>query len=73
LSLTQNQTNCYVDLRDNGVGFDKSSVAGGGGFGLKGMRERIEKVGGHLAIETTPGKGTHISIDVPLRLRTSTK
>jgi NarL family two-component system sensor histidine kinase LiaS len=73
LSLTQKQTNCYVDLRDNGVGFDKSSVAGGGGFGLKGMRERIEKVGGHLAIETTPGKGTHISIDVPLRLRTSTK
>ncbi len=73
LSLTQNQTNCCVDLRDNGVGFDKSSVAGGGGFGLKGMRERIEKVGGHLAIETTPGKGTHISIEVPLRLQTSTK
>jgi two-component system, NarL family, sensor histidine kinase LiaS len=73
LSLTQNPTACRVDLRDNGVGFDKSAVAGGGGFGLKGMRERIEKVGGHLAIETTPGKGTHIAIEVPLRLPTSTK
>jgi signal transduction histidine kinase len=48
-------------------------VAGGGGFGLKGMRERIEKVGGHLAIETAPGKGTCISIEVPLRARTNTK
>jgi len=73
LSLIQNQTTCCVDLRDNGVGFDKSSVVGGGGFGLKGMRERIEKVGGHLAIETAPGKGTCISIEVPLRAQTNTK
>lgn len=73
LSLTQSQTACCVDLRDNGVGFDKSSVVGGGGFGLKGMRERIEKVGGHLAIETAPGKGTCISIEVPLRAQTNTK
>ena len=73
LSLAQNQDACCVDLRDNGVGFDKSSVAGSGGFGLKGMRERIEKVGGHLAIETAPGKGTCISIEVPLRARTNTK
>jgi signal transduction histidine kinase len=73
LSLTQNQTTCCVDLRDNGVGFDKSSVVGGGGFGLKGMRERIEKAGGHLAIETAPGKGTCISIEVPLRAQTNTK
>jgi NarL family two-component system sensor histidine kinase LiaS len=73
LSLTQNQTSCCVRLRDNGVGFDKSLTTGGGGFGLKGMRERIEKVGGHLAIETAPGKGTCISIDVPLRAQTNTK
>jgi len=71
LSLVQNQGACCVDLRDNGVGFDKSSVSGGG-FGLKGMRERIEKIGGHLAIETAPGKGTFISIEVPLGTRTNT-
>jgi two-component system, NarL family, sensor histidine kinase LiaS len=73
LSLTQNQTLCCADLRDNGVGFDKSSATGGGGFGLKGMRERIDKVGGHLDIETAPGKGTRIAIEVPLRTQTKTK
>lgn len=72
LSLTQDQATCRVGLRDNGVGFDKSSTAGGGGFGLKGMRERIEKVGGQLEIETAPGKGTHIAIAVPLRAKTDT-
>lgn len=73
LSLTQNQTVCCADLRDNGVGFDKSSVSGGGGFGLKGMRERIEKVGGRLGIEAAPGKGTRITIEVPLRSHASPK
>ena len=73
LSLTQDQTTCRVGLRDNGVGFDKNSTVGGGGFGLKGMKERIEKAGGQLVIETAPGKGTQIAIAVPLRAKTSTK
>ena len=73
LSLARNSDVCCADLRDNGVGFDRRSVAAGGGFGLKGMRERIERVGGHLTIETAPGKGTCISIEVPLRSRTSTR
>jgi len=71
LSLSQDEATCCVNLQDNGVGFDESSAAGGGGFGLKGMRERINKVGGHVAIETAPGKGTRISIEVPLRTRTN--
>jgi two-component system, NarL family, sensor histidine kinase LiaS len=73
LSLTQDQTSCRVGLRDNGVGFDKSLTAGSGGFGLKGMKERIEKVGGQLIIQTAPGKGTDITIVVPLRGKTYTK
>jgi two-component system, NarL family, sensor histidine kinase LiaS len=73
LSLTQDQTTCRVGLRDNGVGFDKSLTGGSGGFGLKGMKERIEKVGGQLFIQTAPGKGTAITIVVPLRGKTNTK
>jgi NarL family two-component system sensor histidine kinase LiaS len=73
LSLTQSQTTCRVSLKDNGVGFDSTSAPAGGGFGLKGMRERIEKVGGRLGMETAPGKGTHVSIEVPLRSKTERK
>ncbi|MGB7946199.1 MAG: sensor histidine kinase [Candidatus Binatia bacterium] len=69
LSLIQDQRTCRVSLIDNGVGFDLSSAEGSGGFGLKGMRERIEKVGGQLSIETTPGKGTRLAMAVPLKTR----
>lgn len=60
-----------LDVRDDGVGF----VAGGGevpcsaavdgGFGLPSMRQRIEGVGGTLAIESQPSVGTAISAAVP--------
>ncbi|QHS23302.1 histidine kinase [Virgibacillus sp. MSP4-1] len=53
-------------IADNGKGFDleekeKSS------FGLIGMRERIEMLGGTLQINTEPQKGTKIIIQVPLK------
>jgi signal transduction histidine kinase len=73
LSLSQDDTTCHVSLIDNGVGFLMSSAEGSGGFGLKGMRERIEKVGGQLSIETAPGKGTHLSMAVPLRPKANRK
>jgi signal transduction histidine kinase len=34
-------------------------------LGLLGMRERLEMVGGHLAVESSPGKGTTIRADIP--------
>jgi len=69
LSLIQDETTCQVSLIDNGVGFNISTAEGSGGFGLTGMRERIEKVGGQLSIETAPGKGTRLSMAVPLRTK----
>lgn len=53
-----------VTVRDDGCGFDPA--ARNGGFGLTGMRERIELVGGELRIDATPGRGTTISARVPL-------
>jgi signal transduction histidine kinase len=73
LSLAQDQNTCRIDLRDNGVGFDKSSAPSSGGFGLRGIRERIAKIGGHVVIETAPGKGTRLFIEVPLRSSAETK
>ena len=53
-------------VEDNGRGFDVKRAAGppDGGFGLLGMRERAELIGGTLDIESTPGKGTTVALKI---------
>jgi PAS domain S-box-containing protein len=53
-----------LDLRDNGSGFDPAGRHDG--FGLQGMRERVEGMGGRLSIRSARGEGTAISIALPL-------
>jgi len=55
-----------LDLRDNGCGFDPQRRHEG--FGLQGMRERVEGMGGQLKIQSAAGKGTAISIVLPLAI-----
>jgi PAS domain S-box-containing protein len=52
-----------LELRDNGVGFKVDD--GHGGFGLTGMRERVEQMSGKLTISSTRGKGTRILVVSP--------
>ncbi|HWH77285.1 MAG TPA: sensor histidine kinase [Candidatus Binatus sp.] len=66
LSLSQNAVRCEARLRDNGVGFAAAASEGGNHYGLKGMKERIRKIGGELSLQTAPGKGTDILITIPL-------
>lgn len=58
-----------VSVTDNGAGFVPGSQPGAslGHFGLEGMRERAERIGGSLVLESTPGTGTQLRIEVPLR------
>ena len=49
---------------DNGIGFD-STRDFPGHLGLRSMAERTARVGGHLAIESHPGAGTTVTVDVP--------
>lgn len=59
-----------LDVRDDGVGFDVDRQASGhpysGGFGLKGMRERIEALGGTFSVESSPGGGTALAVELPV-------
>jgi signal transduction histidine kinase len=66
LSLTQSRTVCEATLRDNGVGFTVAASEASSHYGLKGMRERIRKIGGEMSLQTAPGRGTQIHITVPL-------
>jgi PAS domain S-box-containing protein len=52
-----------LNLRDNGSGFDPGGRHDG--FGLQGMRERVEGMGGQLSIQSARGDGTAISIVLP--------
>jgi signal transduction histidine kinase len=51
-----------LDVQDDGVG---GAAAGGLGFGLRSMRERMEQIGGTLTVESAPGEGTTITASAP--------
>ena len=53
-----------VEVQDNGSGFDPH--ASSGGFGLIGMRERVEAKQGKFSLSTMPGSGTRITVVLPL-------
>jgi two-component system, NarL family, sensor histidine kinase DevS len=53
-------------IEDDGRGFDPDQSVDGG-IGLIGMRERVALLDGSMTIETAPGKGTTLVIEVPVR------
>jgi len=59
-----------LDVEDDGQGFEPSSVpplhGSRRGLGLKGMRERVEVLGGTLELDAAPGQGTHVRLVIPL-------
>jgi signal transduction histidine kinase len=58
-----------LEVEDDGQGFDPATAAApapsGRGLGLLGMRERLELVGGRAIIESAPGQGTRVRLQVP--------
>jgi signal transduction histidine kinase len=69
LTLAQEGPYCKASLIDNGSGFDLAAVDGDTHYGLRILRERIERVGGSLRIDTAPGHGTRISIEIPVKAK----
>ena len=57
----------HVLVRDDGVGFDPSADTGG--FGVLGMRERVELLDGGLEIDSSPGAGTSVRATLPVQRR----
>jgi len=62
MTMTYGSTETSLEVRDDGVGLPARLP---GGFGLAGMRQRVEEAGGELCVEATPGGGTTVRVVLP--------
>ncbi|MCB2379338.1 histidine kinase [Hymenobacter sp. BT635] len=67
ISLVYEHHRLVLTVEDDGVGFDPAAPAQGGGNGLTNMRSRAAAMKGVLDIQTAPGKGTVLRLNVPLK------
>jgi signal transduction histidine kinase len=66
--------NLWISIKSDGEAFSiqahddgRGSASAGGGFGIQGMRERLEKAGGQVHIATQPGRGFDVTALLPVR------
>ncbi len=66
LKLHYGSEQVTLDVRDDGKGFDQATAtAEAGHFGLSGMKERCDKIGGQFHLTCKLGEGTHVSVTAP--------
>jgi signal transduction histidine kinase len=68
VELAQRNGKVYAAVQDDGHGFDPEAIHREGfpRFGLAIMRERVQAIGGELYIDSAPGRGTRVSVEVPV-------
>ena len=66
VSLRQNAHAVVLSITDNGVGFDTAAkpIMGGYGMGTTTMRERAEAIGARLQLQSAPGQGTRVTVEL---------
>jgi signal transduction histidine kinase len=67
VELRQSDSSASLEIADNGLGFDTAVARQRGGLGLLGLEERAAAIGGLLFIDSHPGSGTLIRVEVPLK------
>jgi PAS domain S-box-containing protein len=63
--INHERNHIYVVIEDDGIGFDVQASLERGRLGLLGMRERVEMLGGTMTLESGPGTGTAVYLEVP--------
>lgn len=66
VQLRYDATCVYVEITDGGQGFNIDAIPENGHLGIKGMRERIEVLGGDFKLISVLGNGTFIRVGLPL-------
>ncbi len=67
LQLVKNDTDITLVVEDNGLGFDMQKVLEIPGGGLNNLRSRVENLNGNVFIDTLAGRGTIVTIVIPLK------
>ena len=66
-SIYNDNDSVYMDIVDNGVGFDmESNTMRQDSYGMLGMQERVVLLGGELNVNSELGKGTKVSVSIPI-------
>ena len=66
IQLKYDENTVLLEMIDDGKGFELETVSQSGGFGLQGIQERVQQLGGTLKIESVPFRGTRLSVRIPL-------
>lgn len=67
ISIRKEENNLVLAIDDDGKGFDKEIVADKKTLGILGMQERINRMGGEYKINSQPGKGTEVIVQIQLK------
>jgi two-component system sensor histidine kinase DegS len=70
LAILEGNRELTLSITDNGSGFDPDQLADGH-YGIIGMRERAQAVGGRLVIESSTQRGTTVQLIVPVNREAS--
>lgn len=67
IAFVQETGHVHINITDDGIGFDPAKInpESGKHFGLMFMRERMAQIGGSVIVESQPGSGTTVLLDVP--------
>jgi PAS domain S-box-containing protein len=71
ISLGVEQDSLVLSVRDNGKGISSAQIADAASLGLVEMRELAHSFGGTITFAGTPGKGTRVSVEIPLDAQVS--
>jgi signal transduction histidine kinase len=65
--LTEEEGSLILSVKDNGRGISEEEIANTRSIGLVGMRERAMLIAGEILLQGSPGKGTKMTLRVPLK------